>query len=105
MGFRLVPVNDRVIVRHLKREEKIGSIYVPDNAKEKPVTGEVLAVGPGTRNRETGVLIPVEQCQVGDIVVFGKYAGTEIEVDNEMLLVLRAPDIYAIMQKITDAAA
>jgi chaperonin GroES len=93
----LKPLADRVVVRPLEREEKTASgILLPDTAKEKPQEGEVVAVGPG--RVEDGKRIEME-VKVGDRVVFSKYAGTEVKVDNEELLILRESDILAVIQK------
>ncbi|GGJ04221.1 molecular chaperone GroES [Alicyclobacillus cellulosilyticus] len=93
----LKPLADRVVVRPLEREEKTASgIFLPDTAKEKPQEGEVIAVGPG--RYEDGKRIEME-VKVGDRVIFSKYAGTEVKVDNQELLILRESDILAIVQK------
>ncbi|WP_188883368.1 co-chaperone GroES [Alicyclobacillus cellulosilyticus] len=93
----LKPLADRVVVRPLEREEKTASgIFLPDTAKEKPQEGEVIAVGPG--RYEDGKRIEMD-VKVGDRVIFSKYAGTEIKVDNQELLILRESDILAIVQK------
>jgi len=85
----LQPLSDRVLVKAATAEQKTASgIIIPDSAKEKPLKGEVIAVGPGTKD-ETMQLI------VGDVVLYGKYAGTEIEVDGEKLLIMRQSDILA----------
>jgi len=85
----LQPLSDRVLVRPAAAEQKTASgIIIPDSAKEKPLKGEVLAVGPGTKDETM-------QVRVGDVVLFGKYAGTEIEVDGEKLLIMRQSDIFA----------
>lgn len=93
----LKPLADRVVVRPLEREEKTASgIFLPDNAKEKPQEGEVIAVGPGRTEDGKRVVLDV---QVGDRVIFSKYAGTEIKVNNEEVLILRESDILAIVEK------
>jgi chaperonin GroES len=93
----LKPLADRVVVRPLEREEKTASgIFLPDTAKEKPQEGEVVAVGPG--RIEEGKRIEME-VKVGDRVIFSKYAGTEVKVGNEELLILRESDILAVIQK------
>jgi len=85
----LQPLSDRVLVKPVAAEQKTASgIIIPDSAKEKPLKGEVIAVGPGTKD-ETMQLI------VGDVVLYGKYAGTEIEVEGEKLLIMRQSDILA----------
>ena len=89
------PLADRVVVRALAREEKTASgIVLPDTAKEKPQEGEVIAVGPG--RREDGKLIPLE-VRVGDRILFSKYAGTEIKLNDEEVLVMRESDLLAVL--------
>ena len=95
MQFR--PLHDRVVVRRIEAEEKTkGGIIIPDTAKEKPMQGEVLAVGPGARN-EDGDLIPMG-VQVGDRVLFGKWSGTEVKIDNEELLIMKESDIMGVLE-------
>jgi len=85
----LKPLSDRVLVKPAEAEQKTASgIIIPDSAKEKPMKGEVVAVGPGTKDE-------VMQINVGDKVLYGKYAGTEVEVDGEKLLFMRQSDILA----------
>lgn len=92
------PLHDRVIARRVDAEEKTaGGIIIPDTAKEKPIQGEVLAVGPGGRD-DSGKLIPMD-VKVGDIVLFGKWAGTEVKLDGEELLVLKENDIIGVVEK------
>lgn len=92
----LKPLGDRVVVRALEREEKTASgILLPDTAKEKPQEGEIVAVGPGRYEDGTRVALDVK---VGDKVIFSKYAGTEIKVNNEEVLILRESDILAIIE-------
>ena len=86
MKFR--PLHDRVVVRRVEEEQKTkGGIIIPDTAKEKPMQGEVLAVGPGARN-EKGELVPLD-VQVGDRVLFGKWSGTEVKLDGDELLIMK----------------
>ncbi len=95
--MNLQPLGDRIVVRSAEAEEKTASgLVIPDTAKEKPQQGEVLAVGPGARSENTGEVIPVD-VEVGDMVVYSKYGGTEIEVDGEDLLILSARDVLAKM--------
>lgn len=90
------PLYDRVVVRRVVEEEKSrGGLYIPEQAKEKPAQGEVLAVGQG-RRPDSGGLIPLET-RTGDRVLFGKYSGTEIEIDGEKLLILREDEILAVV--------
>ncbi len=92
----LKPLNDRVLVKRLESEEKTaGGLYIPDTAKEKPSRGEVVAVGPGKR-ADDGKVVPMA-VKAGDIVLFNKYAGTEIKLDNADHLVMREDDILAVI--------
>jgi chaperonin GroES len=94
----LKPLADRVVVKPSEAEERTkGGIIVPDTAKEKPVWGEVIAVGPG-KVSDDGKQIPME-VKVGDRVLYGKYSGTEVTIDGEELLIMRESDIFAIMPK------
>jgi chaperonin GroES len=94
MAVKLQPLADRLVVRPIEREEKTKTgIYLPDTAKEKPQEGEVIAVGPG-RLSDEGKRIAMD-VKVGDIVVYAKYGGTEIKVDDEELMILREGDILA----------
>lgn len=92
----LRPLNDRVIVKRLDQETKTASgIVIPDSAAEKPDQGEVIAVGPGRRDDEGRRIAP--DIEVGDRVLFGKYAGQAVKVDGNELLVLREEDIVAVV--------
>ncbi len=94
MKFR--PLHDRVVVRRLNAEEKTaGGIIIPDSAKEKPMEGEVIAVGPGARN-ERGELVPLD-VKAGDIVLFGKWSGTEVKLDGEELLIMKESDVMGVI--------
>jgi chaperonin GroES len=94
----LKPLADRVVVKPSQAEEMTkGGIIVPDTAKEKPVWGEVIAVGPG-RISDDGKTIPME-VKVGNKVLYGKYSGTEVTIEGEELLLMRESDIFAIMPK------
>ncbi len=85
--------DDRVLIKPAAAEEKTsGGIIIPDTAKEKPQKGTVIAVGPGKYAEQTGNLIPVNQ-KIGDTVLYGKYAGTEISVEGEDYLIMRSSDI------------
>ena len=98
MAAKLQPLADRILVKPIEKEEMTKSgIYLPDTAKEKPQEGEVLAVGPG-RYGEEGDRIPMD-VKVGDIVIYAKYGGTEIKVDDEELMILRESDILAKKSK------
>ena len=92
------PLQDRVIVKRIEEEEKTaGGIIIPDTAKEKPQEGEVVAVGKGKAN-EDGKVAPLD-VKVKDRVLFGKYAGTEINLDGEEHIIMREDDILGIVQK------
>lgn len=94
MAVKLQPLADRLVVRPIEAEEKTkAGIYLPDTAKEKPQEGEVIAVGPG-RVSDDGKRIAMD-IKVGDIVVYSKYGGTEVKVDDEDLIILRESDVLA----------
>jgi chaperonin GroES len=94
MAAKLQPLADRVLVKPVEKEEKTKSgIYLPDTAKEKPQEGEVIAVGPG-KLTDDGKRIPMD-LKVGDRIIYAKYGGTEIKVDDEDLIILRESDILA----------
>ena len=94
MATKLQPMGDRVVIKPMPREDTTkGGIILPDTAKEKPMEGKVLAVGPGTLT-DDGKRVPLD-VKVGDIVVYAKYAGTEIKEDGEELIILRESDILA----------
>lgn len=93
---QLKPLGDRVVVRPVTRDEKTASgLYLPDTAKEKPQEAEVIAVGPGRYEDGKRIVMDVK---VGDKVLYSKYGGTEIKVDNEEILILREADILAIIE-------
>ena len=97
--MNLKPLEDRIVVRPSEAEETtVSGIVIPDTAKEKPQTGEVLAVGPGRRSEQTGAVIPLD-VKVGDTVVYSKYGGTEIPIDGEDLLLLNGRDVLALADK------
>ena len=94
MHFR--PLHDRVVVRRIEAEEKTaGGIIVPDNAKEKPQEGEVVAVGPGGRD-DNGSLVELS-VKAGDRILFGKWSGTEVKIDGEDLLIMKESDILGVL--------
>ncbi|HEX9796681.1 MAG TPA: co-chaperone GroES [Anaerolineales bacterium] len=98
MSINLKPLGDRLIVKPLEQEETTPSgIVLPETAKEKPQRGEVLAAGPGARD-DDGKRIDME-VSVGDTVLFAKYAGTEIKIDGEKVLILRESDILALVEE------
>jgi len=97
MATKLRPLQDRVIVKRLKEEEKTkGGLYIPDSAKEKPVEGTVLAVGNG-KVLEDGTVRRLD-VKEGDRVLFGKYSGTEVKLDGEEHLILREDDILGVIE-------
>ena len=91
------PLHDRVVVRRVEEEQKTaGGIIIPDSAKEKPQQGEVVAVGPGARN-EQGQVVALD-VKVGDLVLFGKWSGSEVKIDSEELLVMKESDIIGVIE-------
>ena len=95
MKFR--PLHDRVVIRRAESDTKSkGGIIIPDNAKEKPQEGEVIAVGPGARD-ESGALIALD-VKAGDFILFGKWSGTEVKIDGEDLLIMKEADIMGIVE-------
>ncbi|MGB8277552.1 MAG: co-chaperone GroES [Methylovirgula sp.] len=96
MGVNFRPLHDRVVVKRLESEEKTkGGIIIPDTAKEKPQEGEIVAVGPGSRD-ETGKLNPLD-VKAGDRVLFGKWSGTEVKIDGQDLLIMKESDILGVV--------
>jgi len=95
MKFR--PLHDRVVLRRLDEEQKTaGGIIIPDTAKEKPMEGEVVAVGPGARS-DNGQIQPLD-VKAGDRVLFGKWSGTEVKIDGEDLLIMKESDIMGVIE-------
>ncbi|MGI3776118.1 MAG: co-chaperone GroES [Janthinobacterium lividum] len=91
------PLHDRIVVRRLTAEEKTsGGIIIPDTVKEKPMEGEVVAVGAGARN-DAGALVPPD-VKAGDRVLFGKWSGTEVKLDGEDLLIMKETDIMGVIE-------
>ena len=96
MKFR--PLHDRVVIRRAEGDIKSkGGIIIPDNAKEKPQEGEVIAVGPGARD-ENGALVALD-VKAGDFILFGKWSGTEVKIDGEDLLIMKEADIMGVIDK------
>ena len=95
--MRLKPLHDRVVIRRLEEDEKTaGGIIIPDTAKEKPMEGEVIAVGPGARN-ENGEVVALD-VKVGDRILFGKWSGSEVRIDGEDLLIMKESDVMGIIE-------
>ena len=95
MNFR--PLHDRVVMRRIEESERsAGGIIIPDTAQEKPMEGEVVAVGPGGRD-DAGKLIPID-VKAGDRVLFGKWSGTEVRIDGEELLIMKESDIMGVLE-------
>ena len=95
MKFR--PLHDRVLIRRLEGEDKTaGGIIIPDTAKEKPMQGEVIAVGPGARD-ESGKVNPLD-VKAGDTVLFGKWSGTEVKIDGVEYLIMKESDIMGVLE-------
>jgi chaperonin GroES len=92
---KVAPLADRVVIKPMEETEQMrGGLYIPDTAKEKPQQGEVLAIGPG--RYDEGKRVPLE-VKVGDRILYGKYSGTEVTIDNEPVLILRETDILAVI--------
>jgi chaperonin GroES len=95
MKFR--PLHDRVVVRRVEEDTKTaGGIIIPDTAQEKPMQGEIIAVGDGARD-DSGKLIPLD-VKVGDVVLFGKWSGTEVKIDGQELLIMKESDIMGVLE-------
>ena len=102
MKFR--PLHDRIVIRRVEEEGKTkGGIIIPDNAKEKPQEGEVVAVGPGARD-EDGKRIPIDVA-AGDRILFGKWSGSEVKIDGEELLIMKESDILGVLEPVKKAKA
>jgi chaperonin GroES len=95
MKFR--PLHDRVLVRRVEQDEKTaGGIIIPDTAQEKPMEGEIVAVGSGTR-QENGTVLPLD-VKAGDRILFGKWSGTEVKIDGEELLIMKESDLLGVIE-------
>ena len=95
MKFR--PLHDRVVVRRVEEDTKTkGGIIIPDSAQEKPMQGEVIAVGAGARD-ESGKIVPLD-VKAGDVVLFGKWSGTEVKIDGQELLIMKESDIMGVIE-------
>ena len=101
MKFR--PLHDRVVVKRVEEEGKTkGGIIIPDTAKEKPMQGEVIAVGPGARNAD-GEIVALD-VKAGDRILFGKWSGTEVKLDGDELLIMKESDIMGVLEESTTQA-
>ena len=95
--MKFKPLQDRVLIKPLDQEQKTaGGIIIPDTAKEKPVEGRVVAVGPGSRDKD-GKLLPMD-VKIGDRVLYGKYSGSEVKIDGEDLLIVKETDIMGVVE-------
>jgi len=100
--MKFKPLHDRVVVRRVEEEAKTsGGIIIPDTAKEKPMQGEVVSVGPGARN-EKGELVTLD-VKAGDRILFGKWSGTEVKIDGEELLIMKESDILGVLEGVAAA--
>ena len=96
--MRLRPLQDRVLIRRVEPEAKsAGGIFIPDTAQEKPMEGEIIAVGPGVRD-EAGTLHPLD-VKAGDRVLFGKWSGTEVKLDGEDLMIMKETDLMGVIDQ------
>ena len=96
--MRARPLHDRVLLKRIEEKEAVkGGIIIPDTAKEKPMEGEVISAGPG-KITEDGKRLPMD-LKAGDRVLFGRYAGTEIKIDNEEYVIMREEEILAVLVK------
>jgi chaperonin GroES len=94
--MKIRPLYDRIVVKRIEtQEQKVGGLFIPDSAKEKPQEGEVVAVGKGKR-LEDGKVVPLD-VQVGDRILFGKYSGSDIKLENEELLIMREDEVLGIL--------
>jgi chaperonin GroES len=101
--MKIRPLYDRIVVKRVEtQEQKIGGLFIPDSAKEKPQEGEVVAVGKGKR-LEDGKVVPLD-VQVGDRILFGKYSGSDIKLDNDEFLIMREDEVLGILDAQPKAA-
>jgi chaperonin GroES len=102
--MKVKPLHDRILIKRVEEKETIkGGIIIPDTAKEKPQEGEVIAVGTGKKTEE-GKVIPLD-VKAGDRILFGKYSGTEIKIDNEEFLIIREDEVLGIIEAAKQSAA
>jgi chaperonin GroES len=101
--MKIRPLYDRIVVKRIEtQEQKVGGLFIPDSAKEKPQEGEVVAVGKGKR-LEDGKVVPLD-VEVGDRILFGKYSGSDIKLDNEEYLIMREEEVLGILDAHPKAA-
>ena len=97
------PLHDRIVVKRVEEEEsKIGGLFIPDSAKEKPQQGEVIAVGKGKKTDE-GKVIPLD-VQVGDRILFGKYSGSDVKLDGNEYMIMREDEVLVVLENVTKKA-
>jgi chaperonin GroES len=97
MATKVRPLQDRILIKRIEEQETVkGGIIIPDTAKEKPQEGEVIAVGNGKKQKD-GSTIPLD-VKAGDRILFGKYSGTDIQIDNEEYLILREEEVLAVLE-------
>jgi chaperonin GroES len=97
------PLHDRIVVKRIEEEEsKIGGLFIPDSAKEKPQQGEVIAVGKGKKTDE-GKVIPLD-VQVGDRILFGKYSGSDVKLDGQEYMIMREDEVLVVLENVTKKA-
>jgi chaperonin GroES len=97
------PLHDRIVVKRIEEEEsKIGGLFIPDSAKEKPQQGEVIAVGKGKKTDE-GKIIPLD-VQVGDRILFGKYSGSDVKLDGNEYMIMREDEVLVVLENVTKKA-
>jgi chaperonin GroES len=95
--MKIRPLHDRIVVKRVEAEDnKVGGLYIPDSAKEKPQEGEVVAVGNGKRG-EDGKLIPLD-VKAGDRILFGKYSGSDIKIDGEEYMIMREDEVLGVLE-------
>jgi chaperonin GroES len=103
VSMKIKPLHDRVVVRRIEEEERTrGGVIIPDTAKEKPMQGTVLAVGPGARDEKGNRITP--DVKEGDTILFGKWSGTEVKIDGEELLIMKESDIMGIVEGVGAAS-
>ena len=102
-SMNIRPLYDRIVVKRIEQQEQMqGGLYIPDSAKEKPQEGEVVAVGKGKR-LEDGKLVPLD-VQAGDRILFGKYSGSDIKLDNEEYMIMREDEVLGVLEGASKAA-